>query len=65
MYQIPCGPGEGNHTVGFTAAAALPESHKLTLEAAKGISVASWKFIVDKEYAARVKHDFKKMRDSL
>ena len=39
MYQIPVGPGEGNHTVGFTAAAALPESHRLTLEAAKGIAV--------------------------
>ncbi|KAL8290218.1 hypothetical protein RQP46_003157 [Phenoliferia psychrophenolica] len=65
MFQIPCGPGEGNHTIGFTAAAALPESHQLTLKAAKGISVASWKFLTDKEYAASVKHEFKKMKDSL
>ncbi|KAM0745941.1 amidohydrolase [Meredithblackwellia eburnea MCA 4105] len=64
-FQIPCGVGEGNHTVGFTAAAATKEAHQLTLDAAKGISVSSWKFITDKEYASTVKKEFKKMKDSL
>ncbi|KAK4700007.1 Xaa-Arg dipeptidase, partial [Phenoliferia sp. Uapishka_3] len=53
MFQIPCKVGSGNHTVGFTASAALPESHKLTLEAAKGLSVTAWKFMTDAELAAK------------
>lgn len=64
-FHIPCGPGEGNHTVGFTAAAATPEAHRFTLDAAKGITVASWKVIVDSGFRADVKKEFKKMRDSL
>ncbi|KAL8290233.1 hypothetical protein RQP46_003172 [Phenoliferia psychrophenolica] len=64
-FQIPCGPGEGNHTVGFTKAASLPESHKLTLDAAKGISVAAWKFVTDADFSASVKQEFEKMKESL
>ena len=32
---------EGNHTVGFTAAAKTPEAHRLTLKAATGIAVVA------------------------
>ena len=37
----------------------------LTLEAAKGIAVATWKFLVDKDYAIAVKKEFEEMRRGL
>ena len=65
VFAIPCETGEGNHTVGFTRAAGLLKSHQLTLNAATGIAVATWKFIVDKEYAGSVKEEFRRMKEDL
>ncbi|KAL8292357.1 hypothetical protein RQP46_001823 [Phenoliferia psychrophenolica] len=65
VFAIPCGLGEGNHTVGFAKAAGLADAHRLTLDAAKGISIATWKFITDSEFASRVKAEFAQMKSEL
>ncbi|KAK4700517.1 Xaa-Arg dipeptidase, partial [Phenoliferia sp. Uapishka_3] len=64
-YQIPCEIGSGNHTVGFTAASALPEAHRLTLEAAKGVSVTTWKFITDPRFAASIRKEYDETKGKL
>lgn len=41
MFGIPCPAGEGNHTPGFTAAAATPEAHEAAMRAAKGLALTA------------------------
>ncbi len=61
MFGIPTVPNGGNHTIEFTKAAATPEAHKLTLDAAKGIAVAAFKMVVDDEYAKAVTAEWEAM----
>lgn len=58
MFEIPCSPGSGNHTVGFTKSAATEISHSKTLVATKGIAYVGWKVIRDDNYAKKVKEEF-------
>jgi hypothetical protein len=59
IYAIPTLPGQGNHTRGFTDAAATEEAHRLTLKSAKGIAVVAWKVLADKAFAEEVQKAFK------
>ncbi|KAA1079082.1 hypothetical protein PGT21_030934 [Puccinia graminis f. sp. tritici] len=59
IYAIPTLPGQGNHTRGFTDAAATEEAHHLTLKSAKGIAVVAWKVLADKAFAEEVQKAFK------
>ncbi|POW01599.1 hypothetical protein PSTT_12367 [Puccinia striiformis] len=59
IYAIPTLPGQGNHTRGFTKAAATEEAHDLTLKSAKGIAVTAWKVLADKSFAEEVHKAFK------
>lgn len=62
LYAIPTKPGSGNHTRGFTKAAATPEAHKATLASAKGIAVAGWRVLTDKDFADKVKKEYDEMQ---
>ncbi len=46
-FAIPCPPGVGNHTAGFTAAAATPEAHSATLRASKGLAFTALDLFLD------------------
>jgi len=59
IYAIPTVPGQGNHTRGFTQAAATEEAHQLTLKSAKGIAVTAWKVLADQRFAEEVRKAFK------
>jgi hypothetical protein len=59
IYAIPTPPGQGNHTRGFTKAAATEEAHQLTLKSAKGIAVVAWKVLADQSFAEEVRKAFK------
>lgn len=41
VFAIPTEPGVGNHTPGFTAAAATEEAHKATIRASKGLAMTA------------------------
>lgn len=66
-YRIPLSDPktQGNHTVGFTAAAKTPEAHKLTLQAATGIAVTGARIVVETEFRERVKKEWKEWKDSV
>ena len=61
-FAIPCGPGEANHTIGFTRASATPEAHTQSLNASKGISVTAWRILVDEAFSKSVKDEFERTR---
>ncbi|GAA96814.1 uncharacterized protein L969DRAFT_54557 [Mixia osmundae IAM 14324] len=58
IYSIPIEPGQGNHTPGFTRAAATPEAHAKTLRAAKGIAASGWRVLTDHAFSKEVKEAF-------
>ncbi|EGG00930.1 amidohydrolase [Melampsora larici-populina 98AG31] len=58
IYEIPTKPGEGNHTRGFTTAAATEEAHELTLKSAKGIAFTGWKVLSNPSFLADVRREF-------
>lgn len=47
-----------NRTAEFTAIAGTEESHRLCVEAAKGMAIAGWRIIADSEVAAMVRDEF-------
>lgn len=55
---------QGNHTVGFTAAARSQEAHDRTKEAALGIAVTGAKVLVEKEYRDQIWAEWQKWRKS-
>jgi metal-dependent amidase/aminoacylase/carboxypeptidase family protein len=57
---VPAEKGCINHTPGFTAIVGTEESHKLGIEAAKGMALAGWRILADGEVAARVRDEFEK-----
>lgn len=61
LYRIPVDEPlnqNGNHTPGFTKAAATKEAHGLTLNAAEGLAVLAAKMVVDKEFKDKVWRDW-------
>lgn len=66
MYSIPLdNPAtQGNHTVGFAAAAKTSRAHELTLEAAEGIAVVGARIVVEGEYRDRVWKEWKEWKAS-
>lgn len=64
IYAIPVKDPktEGNHTVGFTAAAKTPEAHKLTLKAAEGIAIIGARVVVEGEYRERVRKEWEEWK---
>lgn len=54
MYGIPSGAGAGNHTAGFATAAGGVAAHRLTVAAAKGISIAGWRVLSDYDASCAV-----------
>lgn len=61
IYAIPVGPGEGNHTPGFTKCAKGEPAHKETLKVAKGLAWSGWRIFVDEEFAKSVKKEWEDM----
>ncbi|SPO23535.1 related to amidohydrolase [Ustilago trichophora] len=53
---------QGNHTVGFTAAARSQQAHDRTKEAAYGIAVTAAKVLVEKEYRDHIWSEWQKWR---
>ena len=53
---------QGNHTVGFTAAARTQEAHDRTKEAALGIAVTAAKVLVEKEFRDHIWSEWQKWR---
>lgn len=63
LYRIPVKQPvnqNGNHTPGFTEAAATPEAHRLTLNAAEGIAVLAARVVVDAEFRSAVREEWKR-----
>lgn len=56
MYQIP--HRSGNHTAGFTEAAATDEAHQLTLTASKAMAHAALDWLTDPDLRDRAQADF-------
>ncbi len=57
-FAIPCPPGAGNHTPGFTAAAATPEAHSATIRASKGLAFTALDLYLDPALLAAARAEF-------
>ncbi|MGH2610832.1 MAG: peptidase dimerization domain-containing protein, partial [Tepidiformaceae bacterium] len=57
-FAIPCPPGVGNHTPGFTAAAATPEAHSATIRASKALAFTALDLYLDGSLLAKAKAEF-------
>jgi hypothetical protein len=57
-FAIPCPPGVGNHTPGFTAAAATPEAHAATIRASKGLAFTALDLYLDPQLLAAAQAEF-------
>jgi metal-dependent amidase/aminoacylase/carboxypeptidase family protein len=57
-FAIPCPPGVGNHTPGFTAAAATPEAHSATMRASKALAFTALDLCLDPTLLAEAKAEF-------
>ncbi|KAF7356566.1 Aminoacylase 1-like protein 2 [Mycena venus] len=58
-YAIPTEPNGGNHTVGFTKAAATQEAHEATLLVTKGLAHVGFRALRDDDFFKQVKGSFK------
>ncbi|KAN0060416.1 hypothetical protein ACQY0O_007746 [Thecaphora frezii] len=56
---------QGNHTVGFTAAAKTKEAHERTKEAALGIAVTGARVLVEREFRDAVWRQWKEWREGV
>ncbi|MEX0783459.1 MAG: M20 family metallopeptidase [Dehalococcoidia bacterium] len=57
-FAIPCPPGVGNHTPGFTAAAATPEAHHATIRASKALAFTALDLYFDPHLLEQAKSEF-------
>jgi hypothetical protein len=64
-YEIGCGPGEGNHTYGFTKHAASDYAFQQTLKFASGLAQVGWDILKDEDFAAQVVKEFKEWRKTV
>ncbi|PKC58966.1 putative amidohydrolase [Rhizophagus irregularis] len=58
LYDIKPPKGSGNHTIGFTDATKSEFAHNATLFASKGIALTALDFLIDDEFAKKVKDTF-------
>jgi len=58
-YAIPTESNGGNHTVGFTKAAATQEAHEATLLVTKGLAHTGFRALRDDDFFKQVKGSFK------
>jgi hypothetical protein len=58
IYDIKPPQGSGDHTIGFANAAKTEFAHKSTLIASKGIALTGLDFLIDDEFAKKVKDAF-------
>jgi hypothetical protein len=54
LEAIPTEPNGGNHTRGFTSAAATPEAHEVCLEVCKALALTGVRVIGDDQFYAEV-----------
>jgi amidohydrolase len=59
-FAIPCEPGTGNHTPGFTAAAATPAAHVATLRAARALAFTALDLYLEPALIAAAREEFKR-----
>lgn len=64
-YEIACGPGEGNHTYGFTRHAATDYAFQQTLKFADGLANVGWDILRDQSFAHQVTEEFTNWRNSV
>jgi hypothetical protein len=64
-YEIGCGPGQGNHTHGFTKHASTEYAFQQTMKFADGLANVGWDIIKDEVFAKEVTEEFKKWRSSI
>ncbi|GES84831.1 putative amidohydrolase [Rhizophagus clarus] len=58
IFDIKPPKGSGTHTSGFTEASKTEVAHEVTLTASKGIVLTGLDFLIDDEFAKRVKDSF-------
>ncbi|KAJ7504386.1 hypothetical protein B0H11DRAFT_514896 [Mycena galericulata] len=58
-YAIPTEPNGGNHTIGFTKAAASQQAHDATMIVAKGLAHTAFRALRDDDFFNRVQESFK------
>ena len=58
-FGIDTGPGEGNHTKGFAAAAGTSESFDRAMECGKGMALVAWRMLKDDAFANEVHEQWK------
>jgi hypothetical protein len=61
-YEIGCGPGEGNHTYGFTKHASTDYAFAQTLKFADGLAEVGWDILNDEKFANEVVGEYKTWR---
>ncbi|KAJ7623226.1 amidohydrolase [Roridomyces roridus] len=64
-FAIPTELNGGNHTIGFTRAAASLHAHEATLAVAKGLAHTALRALRDDEFFQQVKESFRKPRQDL
>jgi len=64
-YEIGCGPGEGNHTHGFTKHASTDYAFEQTLKFANGLAQVGWDILKDAGFAEQVTEEFTSWRNSI
>lgn len=57
-YGIPAAKGSLNHTLGFTAATATTEAHRLTILNGKALAGVALRLLMDDGFSKKVKLDF-------
>lgn len=58
--QIDVGVENGNHTPGFTDAAATESAHREALASAKGLAATGWRAAVDEDFFAACREWFER-----
>ncbi|KDQ53778.1 hypothetical protein JAAARDRAFT_61149 [Jaapia argillacea MUCL 33604] len=61
VFAIPTKPLQGNHTPGFTAAAASEGAHSATLTMVKALALVGFRVLDDEEYFRKVRKSFEEM----
>ena len=64
-YEIGCGPGEGNHTYGFTKHAASDYAFERTLKFADGLAQVGYEILADEGFASEVTKEFTDWRKTV
>ena len=57
-YAIPCAPDAFNHTPAFTQAAGSEDAYLRTVDTSKGMALAGWRVLSEKDVVGRIWKDF-------